>query len=213
LNPLGPELSKNRCVRRGAILAGVWAAGILVAVLLAFAAVAQVASGVAPNDVNRMSQRAIDNELTTPRTSIPAGASTTSTTSTPSTTTTTTGQTPTTTTTPTSAAGSTTTTSPTTAQSAPPPATTTTDTAAPSRPTHNTVTTSQGGTLYTRCTGPASIAYVAAVPKPGYERTQDVEDSGGVRQSFENNHHRSNIEAECSNGVVHAQVEEEADGE
>jgi hypothetical protein len=72
------------------------------------------------------------------------------------------------------------------------------------------VTTSQGGTVYTHCTGPDTIAYVAAVPKTGYARTVDIEAPTGVRQTFVNAHHRSDIQAECSDGVVHAEVEEEA---
>jgi hypothetical protein len=71
------------------------------------------------------------------------------------------------------------------------------------------VTTSQGGTVYTRCTGSETIAYVAAVPKTGYARTVDIESPTGVQQTFVNGNHRSNIQAECSNGVVHAEVEEE----
>jgi hypothetical protein len=86
--------------------------------------------------------------------------------------------------------------------------TVTTGTAPPVAP-HNTVTTSQGGTLFTRCAGADRIVFVAAVPKSGYQRTVDDERSEGVRQSFENATHRSNIEAECSDGVVHAHVEEE----
>ena len=76
--------------------------------------------------------------------------------------------------------------------------------------THNTATTSQGGTVFTRCSGPETIVYVAAVPRSGYERTVDVEGPHGIQQSFADGHHRSNIEAECSGNVVHAQVEEES---
>jgi hypothetical protein len=46
------------------------------------------------------------------------------------------------------------------------------------------------------------------VPKSGYQRTVDDEQSDGVRQSFENSNHRSTIEADCSGGTVHAHVEE-----
>jgi hypothetical protein len=52
--------------------------------------------------------------------------------------------------------------------------------------------------------------YVAAVPRTGYDRTVDVEDPTGIQQSFVNAQHRSKIEAACSNGVVHAHVEEES---
>jgi len=51
---------------------------------------------------------------------------------------------------------------------------------------------------------------VAAVPKSGYERTVDVEHEDGIKQVFVNAHHRSQIEAECSGGVVQAQVDEES---
>jgi hypothetical protein len=187
--------------------------GVVVAVSLAFAAVAHVASGVAPNDVDHLSQQAIDDELTTSRSSVPSSttkptvSSTTTTTSTTPTTTSPTGRT-----TPTSTRGaSPTTTSPITTQTAPPLVTTTTGKPPPDSTTHNTVTTSQGGTLYTRCSGADSIVYVAAIPKPGYERTEDVERADGIRQSFENKNHLSTIEAECSDGVVHAHVEEEVD--
>jgi hypothetical protein len=53
--------------------------------------------------------------------------------------------------------------------------------------------------------------YVAAVPKSGYQRTQDVESAGGIAQWFENGSHLSKITAECSNGSVHAEVEEESE--
>jgi len=210
-------MGDNHGVKRGAILAGVWGAGVLVAVSLAFAAVAHVASGVAPNDVEHMSQRAIDDELTTRLSSVPGGVSSPTTTATASSTTTTTPTTtagPTSRTTPTtSRLVSPTVTSPTTVHTVPPPVTATTAQTLPDNPPHNTVTASQGGTLYTRCSGADSIVYVAAVPKPGYERTDDIEDASGVRQSFENKDHRSTIEAECTNGVVHAHVEEETDNE
>jgi hypothetical protein len=75
------------------------------------------------------------------------------------------------------------------------------------------VTTSQGGTVYSRCSGPDTIAYVAAVPRSGYQRTVDGESPTGIRQTFENAHHRSRIAAECSDGIVHAEVEEESIGD
>jgi hypothetical protein len=50
------------------------------------------------------------------------------------------------------------------------------------------------------------------VPKSGFERTGDVEGPGGIVQSFDNGQHRSTISAECSDGVVHAEVEEEDEG-
>ncbi len=75
------------------------------------------------------------------------------------------------------------------------------------------MTTSQGGTIWSRCSGPDTISYVAAVPKSGYRRTVDVEGSRGIDQEFENGSHRSKIQAACSNGVVQAQVEEESAGD
>ena len=63
--------------------------------------------------------------------------------------------------------------------------------------------------MWTRCSGPDRIVYVAAVPKSEYERTRDVESAGGIEQWFESDNHRSKIKAECSGGVVRAEVEEE----
>ena len=80
----------------------------------------------------------------------------------------------------------------------------------PTTAPHNTVTTSQGGTLWTRCSGSDRIVYVAAVPRNEFERTRDVEEPGGIEQWFESDNHRSTIKAECSNGVVHAEVDEES---
>jgi hypothetical protein len=204
-------LGDNRPVRRGLLLAGVWVFGAAVAVAFAFAAVGRVASGVAAPNASSLSRGAIDNELTAttarPRT---GGARPTS----PQTSSTTAPKTP----------GPSSTLSrppasevPTTSTALPPPTptpvpapTTTTVTSAPSSGDHNTVTTSQGGAVWTRCSGPDTISYVAAVPKSGYQRTVDIEDSRGIEQEFENGSHRSKIDAACSNGVVHAQVEEEA---
>jgi hypothetical protein len=73
------------------------------------------------------------------------------------------------------------------------------------------VTTSVGGTIWTRCSGADHIAFVAAVPKGGYARTHDAENPVVV-QWFDNGSHVSKISAECSNGVVHAEVEEEREG-
>jgi hypothetical protein len=52
--------------------------------------------------------------------------------------------------------------------------------------------------------------YVAAIPKSGYQRTVDVEASTGIEQEFQNGSHASQIQAACSNGVVHAEVEEDS---
>jgi len=201
---------------------GVWVAGVVIAVSLAFAAVARVANGVAPNDVAHLSKTQVDNELTGGTTPSPRGS--TSPTSRATTTTAKPGSTPTSTSTtsstrstwvwPTPTTGGTVLTAPpVTAWSHPsdPTAPTTATTVAEPPPVapHNTVTTSQGGTIYTRCTGPETIAYVAAVPKTGYARTVDIESPTGVQQTFANGQHASNIQAECSNGVVHAEVEEE----
>ena len=65
--------------------------------------------------------------------------------------------------------------------------------------------------MWTRCSGADHIVYVAAVPKSEYERTRDVESPGGIEQWFESDSHRSKIKAECSDGVVHAEVEEEGE--
>jgi cytoskeletal protein RodZ len=209
LTSLQRRLGDNLTVRRALVMGGVWALGVVIAVAVAFAAVDRVASGVTPRDVARLSQRAIDEELR----SSPSGARTPTVTPSTSPSASTTGVPPITVKT----------TTPTTSNSVPPPTSpsttgptpaTTTSTTTTSTTTEvaqqNTVTTSQGGTLYTRCSGPDRIVFVAAVPKSGYQRTIDDESTGSVRQSFENTKHRSNIEAECSNGAVHAQVEEES---
>jgi hypothetical protein len=209
-------------VRRGVLLVGVWVAGVVIAVSLAFAAVARVANGVAPNDVAHLSKTQVDNELTGGTTPPPRGS--TSPTSRATTTTSSPGSTPTSTATTSStmstAGWSTPTTHGTTLTA--PPLTAWSPTSRPTSPTtattvakpppvtpHNTVTTSQGGTIYTRCTGPETIAYVAAVPKTGYARTVDIELPTGIEQTIANGQHASTIQAECSNGVVHAEVEEE----
>ena len=67
--------------------------------------------------------------------------------------------------------------------------------------------------MWTRCSGQDQIVYIAAVPKSGYERTRDVESPGGIQQWFESDNHLSKITAECSNGVVHAEVEEARGGD
>ncbi len=221
LSTPGGQLDENRRVRRGVLLAGIWVVGVVIAGTLAFAAVARVANGVAPNDVSHLTKTEIDNELTG-RTTAPtrkptAPTSGATTTTSPAVTPTTTSTTPSTrwtagSTTPTTR-GTTLTAPPLTAfSSLPTPTTPTTATTLPPPPPvqlRNTVTPSQGGTVYTRCTGPETIAYVAAVPKTGYARTVDIEAPTGVRQTFANGQHQSTIQAECSNGVVHAEVEEE----
>lgn len=191
-------------MRRGLALTAVWALGIVLAVTLAFAAVGRVASGVAPHDVARLSQTAIDKELS--ETTRPSAVSTSSSrapsvsTAPQASTTATTPQTDNT------VAPPITSSSP--SSNAPPPTTVTTTVSAGAP--HNTVTTAQGGTLFTRCTGPETIEFVAAVPRTGYERTVDKENSSGIEQSFVNIQHKSTIAAECSNGVVNAHVEEES---
>jgi cytoskeletal protein RodZ len=210
-------LGDNPRVRRRLILAGVWALGVAVALTLAFAAVGRVANGVAPRDVARLSSTEIEREVAGPSgpavtsSSARAGTATTATTATSVTTTSSTSTTTSTTrpsgstiVNPTTVATAATTTS-TTAHTVP-----TTTATSPSAEPHNTVTTAQGGTVFSRCSGPEKIVYVAAVPKSGYQRTVDVENQGGIQQVFVNAHHRSQIEAECSGGVVHAQVEEES---
>jgi hypothetical protein len=173
-------------------MVGVWLLGAGVAVALSFAAVARVASGVAPAGVGSLSRRAIDNQLRTV-TSRPVDARSTTTPSTSR-------PTPT----------------------RPPPSVPEVPTTVPISPTivpppvsvaPDTVTTSQGGTLWTHCSGQSSIVYVAAIPKSGYQRTENVEASDGVSQQFENGRHRSSIEAQCSAGVVRAQVDEESAGD
>lgn len=190
-------------MRRGLLLAGVWALGVVASVTLAFAAVGRVASGVAPHDGTRLSQTAIDDQLTS-RATLPSATSTSSTTRSSSSTTS-----PTTVTTPTTRPTSPNVTSPPPTSNTSPPTVTTVWAAPPNVPV-NTVTTSQGGTLFTRCSGPDTIAYVAAVPRTGYQRTLDIEDPTGIEQVFANARDQSKIDASCSNGIVHAHVEEES---
>ena len=64
--------------------------------------------------------------------------------------------------------------------------------------------------MWTRCSGPDSIVYVAAIPKNGYRRSVDGEASTGIIQQFGNGSRRSKVQAACSNGVVHAEVEEDS---
>jgi hypothetical protein len=191
-------LGDNREMRRGVLLTCLWVLGATVSVALAFAAVGRVASRVAPTGVARLSAGAVDRELgTTVPSTRPTITRQTTTSSTP--------PAPRTSTTrpsisivppPTSSGPST---------SAPPPLS-----PPPTTVPHNTVTTSQGGTLWTRCSGADRIVYVAAVPRNEYERTRDVEEPSGIEQWFESDHLRSKIKAECSNGVVHAEVVEES---
>jgi hypothetical protein len=196
----------NREVRRGLLLAGFWVLGVTASVALAFAAVGRVASRVAPPGVARLSAGAVNRELgsTIPSVRPPTTRQPTSSAVPPST----------------SRGATTRPSSPSPTVSVPPsvgPASSVAPprpppTVAPSTTTpHNTVTTSQGGTLWTRCSSADQIVYVAAVPRSGYQRTFDVESSSGIAQWFDNGSHRSKIAAECSNGSVHAEVEEEAE--
>ena len=217
LTSIAAPVGDNREMRRGLVLACLWALGVTASVAVAFAAVGRVASRVAPSGAARLSTGAVERELSTPVTppGTPrsnAGRTSTnrSTSSTRPTHTTTTGSKPTT--------SATVTTPPTTSErppaSSPPVTTPTTKTPTPTPTTapHDTATTSQGGTVWTRCSG-AQIVYVAAVPTSGYERTRDVEGPGQIEQWFQSNQHISRITAECSDGVVHAEVEEENLGE
>jgi hypothetical protein len=52
--------------------------------------------------------------------------------------------------------------------------------------------------------------FVAAVPKTGYQRVSGLQTSTTIEERFENGSHVSTIQVECSDGVVHAEVEEEA---
>ena len=72
------------------------------------------------------------------------------------------------------------------------------------------MTTSPGGTIWTRCSAPNSIVYIAAVPQSGYQRTVDIEAPTGIEQQFQNGSRRSTIQAACSNGAVRADVENES---
>jgi hypothetical protein len=74
-----------------------------------------------------------------------------------------------------------------------------------------TATTSLGGTIWTRCSGPDAIVFIAAIPKSGYESIAGTQTSTAVQERFTNGNHVSTIQAECSDGVVHAEVEEEAE--
>lgn len=195
-------MDDNHEVRRALLLTCLWVLGVMASVALAYGAVGRVANRVAPPGVARLSGAAVDRALgstvpSTPSTGPTTTRKPTASAAPPSTTRTTASVAPPTPVGPTSSV-------------APPPTTTT----APPPPTttpHNTVTTSQGGTLWTRCSGAEKIVYVAAVPKSEYERTRDIESPDGIEQWFESDSHRSRIKAECSDGVVHAEVGEESE--
>jgi len=187
-------------MRRRLLLAGTWLLGTAVALTVSFAAVARVASGVAPPNGAALSRRAIDNELTTGPSTSPSSVQRRSRRALQ----------PSATTTPTTslrrevnAAPALNSPAPVTAPIAPSPP--------PTATTPATATTSQGGTIWTRCTGPDTIQFLAAVPNNGYQRTADIEASTGIEEQFNNGSRASTINAECSNGVVHAEVEEGSD--
>jgi hypothetical protein len=199
-----PASGDNRSVRRRLLLAGIWLIGASIAVTFSFAAVGRVASGVSPSNGPALSSRAVDNALTSDTTgrrgSRPPSVPTSSVPRSTAPATTTQLNAPAATASP-SWTMATPTTVPAPRPSPPPPP--------PSSGGHETVTTSQGGTIWTRCSGPDSIVYVAAIPKSGYQRTVDVESATGIDQEFQNGSRRSKIQAACSNGVVRAEVEEE----
>ena len=197
------RIGDNRTVRRGFLLTGLWVLGVTASVAVAFTAVGSVASRVVPPGVGRLSAAAVDRALGTtgpssqstisgrpsssgPPLSVRPSPSSTDRVAPPST-----------------SVG------PATSIAPRPRPTPTTASASPTSVPHNTVTTSEGGTVWTRCSGPDRIVYVAAVPKSEYERTHDVESAGGIEQWFQSGNHLSKITAECSGGVVHAEVEEE----
>jgi hypothetical protein len=190
------------------LLAGTWALGATFALVISFIAVAHVASGVASSSVAAVSQNALDKQSTNVKrvsgaSARPHRTNTTAVGVTVRPPTVVAPPAPVTLPPPTSNA-------PPTKSSAPlpPPATA----AAPARAAANvttTATTSQGGTVWTRCTGPDTITFVAAVPRSGYQRTVDVESASAVEQQFTNGTHVSKVHAECSNGTVHAEVEDQ----
>jgi hypothetical protein len=195
---LGGVVGDNRAVKRGLLLTGFWLVGVT----------ARVASHVAPQGVARLSAGGVDRELASP---LPSTGASTPRPTTP--------QPPSSVTSPTTRPSS----PSSTAATPPPPPIGPATSVPPTRPPatvappptttlHNTVTTSQGGTVWTRCASAEAIVYVAAVPKSGYQRTHDVESAGGITEWFENGSHRSKITAECSDGSVHAEVEEEGEG-
>ena len=205
------------------MLTCLWVLGVTASVALAFGAVGNVASHVAPPGVARLSARGVDRALgsTVPSTrptttggapgsSAPpvSGHASTTTVKRP-------GPGSTGTVAPPPTSGGPVTSVPTSSSTSSPPAThspPTSETPPTTTGPHSTVTTSVGGTIWTRCSGSERIQFVAAVPKGGYERTRDVENPLGIVQWFESGSHVSKISAECSNGVVHAEVEEESNG-
>ena len=82
-----------------------------------------------------------------------------------------------------------------------PPTTTTKPSPTTTVPHDKTATTSQGGTVWTYCSGEDHIVFVSAVPKSGFERTRDVESPSGIVQTFESDSHRSTISARYEFGV------------
>jgi hypothetical protein len=205
-------MDDNREVRRGLLMTGLWVLGVTVSVALAFAAVGRVASRVAPPGVARLSASAVDRALsaTVPSTPSPTLHKPTASSTPPSTRRASTTTRPAPPSSPVTVAPPPTLLGP--ASSVAPPTTPRTTEAPPPTTPQNTATTSQGGTVWTRCSGADHIVYVAAVPRSGFERTHDVEGPGGIVQWFQSNNHVSKINAQCSNGVVHAEVEEEREG-
>jgi hypothetical protein len=194
-------------VRRGFLLVGVWLLGAVFAVAFSFAAVRRVASGVTRSSGVSVSH-AVDPETTTvarsqaPSTP-PAPRHRASVHSNPALRPTVPAPVP-----GPSATG------PLPAYVAPvpnimPATTTPAIVSVTTPPSPGTAIASQGGTVWTRCSGANTIVYIAAVPKSGYQRITDVEDGSGIEQQFDNGAHRSTVQASCSHGVVHAQVEEE----
>ena len=205
------QRGNNQGVRRVLVMVGSWILGVIASVAVAFAAVGQVANRVAPTSGERLSSGAIERALGSPPSTGSGTTRTTTTSSAPSST-----DRGASTTTSTSPPGSIVTSAPTTTRPASPTTTsaTTPPPTTPPPPTttvapRDTATTSQGGTIWTHCSGAEHIVFVAAVPKSGFERTHDVEQPGGIHEWFASDTHLSKIDAECSDGVVHAEVEEE----
>jgi hypothetical protein len=223
LASLRARVDDNQEMRRGLVLTGLWVVGVMASVALAFGAVGNVASQVAPPGVARLSARGVDRALGTtvvlPSSTTagrPAGSSAPPVSGRGSTTTvkrpgpgssSTAAPPPSTSGGPGTSAPTSSATSPPPTTGSPPPTGT-----PPTTALHSTATTSVGGTVWTRCSGAEHITFVAAVPRAGYERTRDVENASGIVQWFDDGSHISKISAECSNGVVHAEVEEESGG-
>ena len=201
LSSYGRFPDENRRVRRGMVLVGLWVLGVAVAVTLAFAAVgAGRTRRRAARQSRGSSQAAIDEralrDIERPHGDDPAEAVREPSTSTTRSTTPTDDGHVVRPSRPPSPSGTTST--------APPPTTPTTASPPPTVAPQNTATPSQGGTIFTRCSGPSTIVYVAAVPKQRIRAHRRRREPDRHQPDVRNGRTSRRIDADCAGGTVHA---------